>query len=89
MIVVFVPDLLYSIKRAFDQNVISTYDLYSGFSTVITWRPPPIPSLKPRGVREGYFSHTILMGGSRCMDFWGLGENGLKLYTMFNKLYGQ
>ena len=33
MIVVFVPDLLYSIKRAFDQNVISTYDLYSDFST--------------------------------------------------------
>ena len=33
MIVVFVPDLLYSIKSAFDQNVISTYDLYSGFST--------------------------------------------------------
>ena len=29
----FVPDLLYSIKRAFDQNVISTYDLYSGFTT--------------------------------------------------------
>ena len=33
MIVVFVPDLLYSIERAFDQNVISTYELYSGFST--------------------------------------------------------
>ena len=31
MIVVFVPDLLYSIERAFDQNVISTYELYSGF----------------------------------------------------------
>ena len=33
MIVLFVPDLLYSIERAFDQNVISTYELYSGFST--------------------------------------------------------
>ena len=34
----FVPDLLYSIKSAFDQNVISTYDLYSGFSTAATCR---------------------------------------------------
>ena len=39
MIVVFVPDLLYSIERAFDQNVISTYELYSGFSTIMSVQP--------------------------------------------------